>query len=90
MADTSPGRKKRRSRGFPTLHPRAAGVDVGARFHVAAVPPALSPATAQVQPRFPADGSVHPTVLVAVPRPKPPRQDRFFREPAEWSPPGDG
>jgi len=29
-------------RGMPTVHPRAAGLDVGSTFHVAAVPPELS------------------------------------------------
>jgi len=34
-----PPKKRRRAKPLPTLHPRAAGIDVGAQFHVVAIPP---------------------------------------------------
>jgi transposase len=34
-------KNKRTSKGMPVIHPSAAGIDIGARFHVAAVPPDL-------------------------------------------------
>jgi hypothetical protein len=32
-------KNKRTSRGMPVIHPSAAKIDIGSRFHVAAVPP---------------------------------------------------
>ena len=34
-------KNKRTSKGMPVIHPSAAGIDIGSRFHVAAVPPDL-------------------------------------------------
>lgn len=36
---SAPSKKRRRANALPTLHPQAAGIDVGAQFHVVAVPP---------------------------------------------------
>ena len=33
---------KRRLKGMPVIHPGAAGIDIGSRFHVAAISPDLS------------------------------------------------
>ena len=32
-------RRREKPTGLPIIHDRAAGIDIGARFHVAAVPP---------------------------------------------------
>lgn len=34
-------RRAEKPAGLPIIHDRAAGIDIGARFHVAAVPPDL-------------------------------------------------
>lgn len=36
-------KKKRRTKSLPTINSRAAGIDVGAKFHVVAVPPGCDP-----------------------------------------------
>lgn len=33
---------KRQIKGLPVVHPSAAGIDIGSRFHVVAVPPTMS------------------------------------------------
>ncbi len=33
---------KRQLKGIPVIHQGAAGIDIGARFHVAAIPPDAS------------------------------------------------
>jgi transposase len=43
MARRSKPKGTPRHPGLPTVHPRAAGIDIGATFHVIAVPPALAP-----------------------------------------------
>ena len=41
--------------GIPVIHPRAAGIDIGSRFHVVAVPPHLSDEPVQTFQAFTAD-----------------------------------
>ncbi len=41
--------------GIPVIHPRAAGIDIGSRFHVVAVPPHLSHEPVQNFQAFTAD-----------------------------------
>lgn len=48
-------RRERKSTGLPVIHERAAGIDVGARFHVAAVPPDLCEAPVQTFQAFTSD-----------------------------------
>lgn len=42
-------------RGLPVVHERAAGIDVGSRFHVVAVPPELTPEPVRTFQAFTAD-----------------------------------
>jgi hypothetical protein len=41
--------------GLPVIHERAAGIDIGSRFHVVAVPTALSAEPVQTFQAFTAD-----------------------------------
>jgi transposase len=41
--------------GLPVIHHRAAGIDIGSRFHVVAVPPNLSEEPVQTFQAFTAD-----------------------------------
>lgn len=41
--------------GLPVIHHRAAGIDIGSRFHVVAVPPGLSEEPVQTFRAFTAD-----------------------------------
>src|SRR5688500_13025700 len=40
---------------LPTMHPRAAGIDIGATFHVVAVPPDLAPEPVRTYRSFTGD-----------------------------------
>lgn len=44
-----------RERGFSTVHPHAAGMDVGAQFHVVAVPPGCDPQPVRTYRSFTSD-----------------------------------
>jgi transposase len=41
--------------GLPIIHPRAAGIDIGSRFHVVAVPPSLTDEPVQTFQAFTGD-----------------------------------
>lgn len=55
MARRNKSKGARRQSQFNILHPRAAGIDVGATFHVVAVPPDLSPEPVQAFQSFTGD-----------------------------------
>jgi transposase len=55
MARRSKSKGARRQSKFNILHTRAAGIDVGATFHVVAVPPELSPEPVQAFQSFTGD-----------------------------------
>ena len=46
---------KRRSQQFSVVHPDAAGIDIGAEFHVVAIPPDRGPETVRSFPSFTQD-----------------------------------
>lgn len=48
-------RRKSKATGLPAIHARAAGIDIGARFHVAAVPPELCAEPVQTFQAFTTD-----------------------------------
>ncbi len=48
-------RRREKPTGLPIIHDRAAGIDIGARFHVAAVPPDLCDDAVQTFQAFTAD-----------------------------------
>ncbi|HTD89114.1 MAG TPA: IS110 family transposase [Burkholderiales bacterium] len=48
-------RREKKSTGLPIIHERAAGIDIGARFHVAAVPPDMCDVPVQTFQAFTSD-----------------------------------
>ena len=48
-------KSKRRLKGMPIIHQGAAGIDIGSRFHVAAIPPDLSEQSVRTFQAFTAD-----------------------------------
>ncbi len=55
MASKDGAKKSRPSPGLSTIHPRAAGIDIGSRFHVVAVPPDLTDEPVQTFNSFTGD-----------------------------------
>jgi transposase len=55
MAPARPSKGTRRQSTLLTVHPYAAGIDIGSRFHVVAVPPELSPEPVRTYQSFTED-----------------------------------
>ena len=55
MASKDGAKKSRPSPRLSTIHPRAAGIDIGSRFHVVAVPPDLTDEPVQTFNSFTGD-----------------------------------
>ena len=55
MSYTVTGKKRRQVRNLPTVHARAAGVDIGSQFHVVAVPSVLTDAPVRTFNSFTGD-----------------------------------
>jgi hypothetical protein len=55
MARRRPAQGTPQQRARLTLHPYAAGIDMGSRLHVVAVPPARAPEPVRTSQRVPED-----------------------------------
>ena len=55
MARRRPAKGTRQQQTLLTVHPHAAGMDIGSRFHVVAVPPDRSPEPVRTVESFTAD-----------------------------------
>jgi hypothetical protein len=66
MASKVASKKKRSSQSFPTVHTRAAGIDIGSRFHVVAVAPDLAEVPVQTFNGFTGDLHLLADWLMAV------------------------